>query len=123
MVTFQSAMFFWFSASLLPLLTSVAYFRSSPTGEPVAQRLAVSAHGVAISALCIGAVAIGAFGSPRQEYGNLFGLLCWVPVALIGYSFWRFRGNKQVHLLQAINLLWLLAAVFLGGMAVSGVWL
>ncbi|MEN6584708.1 MAG: hypothetical protein ABFE02_01475 [Sulfuricella sp.] len=122
MFTFKTAMLFWFVAASVPLITSLVYFRASPSTEPLAHRIAVSLHGAFISVLCIGAVLVGMVGSPRPELGETFRLLLFVPIALVVYSFWRFRGKRVVHLLQGINLLWLAFAFFLGGMAVSGVW-
>ena len=120
--THTTAMFFWSALALPPVIASVAYFRTSPSTEPLAQRLAVSAHGIAISVLCLSALLIGGFGHSQQEFGVFFRSFCWVPVFLIAYSFWRFRGKKSIHLLQVINLIWLFFAVVLGGMAVTGVW-
>lgn len=123
MFTFKTAMLFWLVAASMPLITSIVYFRASPSTEPLAQRIAVSVHGAFISVLCIGAVLVGMVGSPRPEFGETFRLLLLVPIALVVYSLWRFRGKRAVHFLQGINLLWLVFAFFLGGMAVSGVWL
>ncbi len=122
MFTFKTAMVFWLVAPSVPLVTSLVYFLASPATESLAQRIAVSLHGAAVSALCFGAIFVGMFGSPRPEFGETFLHLLAVPVALIAYSFWRFHGNKAVHLLQSINLLWLAFAFLFGGMAVTGVW-
>lgn len=116
-------MLFWLLASSVPLLTSLAYFCASPATEPLAQRIFVSLHGVAVSALCIAAVLVGMVGTPRPSLAEPFHLLLFVPVALAFYSFWRFRGSRAIHLLQGINLLWLALTFFFGSMAVTGVWL
>ena len=58
MFTFKTAMLFWLVAASVPLLTSLVYFRASPSTESLIQRIAVSLHGVAISALCVGAVLV-----------------------------------------------------------------
>ena len=123
MFTFKSALLFWLLASSVPLLTSLAYFRASPVTDSLAQRISVSLHGVTVSALCIAAVLVGMVGTPRPSLAEPFHLLLLVPVVLALYSFWRFRGNKAIHLLQSINLLWLALASFFGSMAVTGVWL
>lgn len=123
MFTYKTAMLFWLVAASVPLATSIVYFRASPSTESFTQRIAVSLHGAVVSALCIGAVLIGMLGSPRQEFGEIFRLLLVVPVVLVAYSLLRFRGKRAIHLLQGINLLWLAFAFFLGGMAVTGVWL
>ena len=123
MFTFKTAMLFWLVAASVPLLTSLVYFRASPSTESLIQRIAVSLHGVAISALCVGAVLVGMLGAPRPELGDIFRFLLFVPITLVIYSFWRFQGKRSIHLLQGINLLWLALAFFFGGMAVTGVWL
>jgi hypothetical protein len=122
MFTFKTAMVFWLLVASMPLVTSLAYFRASPATESLAQRTAVSLHGVAVSVLCSGAILVGMVGSPRPEFGETFRLLLVVPLAFIAYSLWHFHGKRAVHLLQSINLLWLAVAFFLGGMAVTGVW-
>lgn len=116
-------MVFWLVAASVPLVTSLVYFRASPPTESLTQRIAVSLHGASISALCIGAVWVGMIGAPRPELGAIFRFLLVVPLALVAYSLWHFHGKRAIHLLQGINLLWLTFAFFLGGMAVTGVWL
>ena len=123
MWTYKSAMVFWAVLAALPLMTSVVYFRASPTVTPLSQRVGASAHGLAIALLHLGAVYIAAAKPHGDQYGTPFFALCLVAAALVGYSFWAFRGNKQIHWLQAINILWLLGLLFLGGMAVTGRWL
>ena len=123
MFTFKTAMLFWLVAASVPLITSVAYFLASPATEALAQRIAVSLHGAAVSVLCVGAVLIGMLGSPRPELGETFHFLLLVPIALVIYSLWRFRSKRAIHLLQGINVLWLALAFIFGGMAVTGVWL
>ena len=123
MLTFKTAMVFWFVAASVPLVTSLVYFCASPPTESLIQRIAVSLHGVAVSVLCVGAVLVGMVGSPRPELGEAFRFLLVVPLALVAYSLWHFHGKRTIHLLQGINLLWLVFAFFIGGMAVTGVWL
>ncbi len=91
--------------------------------DSLIQRIAVSLHGVTVFVLCVGAVLIGMIGFPRQELGATFQLLLFVPLGLVAYSIRHFHGKRAIHLLQAINLLWLAFASFLGRMAVTGVWL
>jgi len=123
MFTFKTAMLFWLVAALVPLITSLVYFRASPSTEPLIQRIAVSLHGAGVSALCVSAVLVGMLGFPRPELGVVFRLCLVVPIALIAYSLWRFHGNRAIHALQGINLLWLSFAFFLGSMVVTGIWL
>lgn len=123
MFTFKVAMVFWLVAASVPLVTSLVYFRTSPPTDSLIQRIAVSLHGVTVFVLCVGAVLIGMIGFPRQELGATFQLLLFVPLGLVAYSIRHFHGKRAIHLLQAINLLWLAFASFLGRMAVTGVWL
>lgn len=123
MFSFKSALMFWLLASSVPLLTSLVYFRASPATESLTQRIFVSLHGVAVSALCVAAVLVGVVGTPRPSLAESFHLLLFIPIVLALYSFRRFRGSKSVHLLQSINLLWLALAFFFGSMAVTGIWL
>ena len=123
MFTFKVAMVFWLVAASVPLVTSLVYFRTSPPTDSLIQRIAVSLHGVTVFVLCVGAVLIGMIGFPRQELGATFQLLLFVPLGLVVYSIRHFHGKRAIHLLQAINLLWLAFASFLGRMAVTGVWL
>ena len=121
MFTFKVAMVFWLVAASVPLVTSLVYFRTSPPTDSLIQRIAVSLHGVTVFVLCVGAVLVGMIGSPRQELGAIFQLLLFVPLGLVAYSIRHFHGKRAIHLLQAINLLWLAFASFLGRMAVTGV--
>lgn len=123
MFTFKTAMVFWLVAASVPLVTSFVYFRASPQTAPLTHRIAVSLHGVAVSILCVGAVWVGMIGSPHPEFGAIFHFLLVLPLVLVAYSLWHFHGKRAIHLLQGINLLWLAFAFFLGGMAVTGVWL
>ena len=123
MFTFKVAMVFWLVAASVPLVTSLVYFRTSPPTDSLIQRIAVSLHGVTVFVLCVGAVLVGMIGSPRPELGATFQLLLFVPLGLVAYSIRHFHGKRAIHLLQAINLLWLAFASFLGRMAVTGVWL
>jgi hypothetical protein len=122
MWTYQSAMIFWAVLAALPLMTSVIYFRVSPAEAPLANRIGVSVHGLFIALLHLGAVYIAAARLHGDHYGLPFLFLCVLGAALIGYSFWSFRGNKHTHWLQAINISWLLGLFLLGGMAVTGRW-
>lgn len=62
------------------------------------------------------------FGHPQAHYGFVYKTVLLVPVALIGYSLFYFRGNKWAHTLQAVNLVWLFCALIFGQMAVTGIW-
>lgn len=120
--THTAAMLFWSALSMPPILVSVSYFLGSPSTETVAHRWLVSLHGVFITTLCLGAVLVGGFGHPRQENGPVFDFLCLAAALLMAYSVLRFRGRKLLHGLQVINFVWLVFAVVLGRMAVTGIW-
>ena len=123
MFTLMTVKLFWLLVALPPLITSFVYFQASPATESLAQRIGVSLHGATISIILIGAVLVGMVGAPDPAFGEKFCFILLVPIILIIYSFWRFLGNKAVHFLQVINLLWLFFTFFVGGMAVTGNWL
>lgn len=109
--------------ALVPLSTSVAYFMCTPKSISLALRVGTSAHGLFIAVIHLGVAGMGMAKVYGEEYGLPFGVLCAIAGGLIAFSFWRFRGPKAIHLLQAINILWLLGLIFVGGMAVTGRWL
>ncbi len=116
---------FWMIMAALagvPLWTSWVYFRESPPDAPLA-RIAVSLHGAYIAVLHLAAVAIGAFRWERPEYGGPFLLLSLAAITLIAYSLFAFQGEKYIHLLQFVNVFWVLLLLFIGGMIVTGQWL
>ena len=121
-MNFHGAILYW-GAALPPFMVSMAYLWASPPSVPFAQRFAVSMHGAAIAVLFIGALLTTSYGQPKQEYGQFYVLLLLVPAASILYSVWRFTGRKWLHLLQIINLIWLVLAFFIGGMAVTDLWI
>lgn len=123
MFTFKTAMLFWVVIALAPLIISFVYFHASPDTESFTRRIGVSLHGATISIILIGAVMVGMVGTPHPALGKTFCFLLLVPIILIIYSLWCFQGNKAIHLLQSINLLWLFFTFAFGGMAVTGVWL
>jgi len=113
---------FWL-APFLTLLVSVVYFRASSRTLPLGQRLAVSAHGIAITVLYFGAMFLWMSGLARPAYGMPFAYLLLIPIVLISYSLWRFRGWRFVHILQFLNLVSIAWTFFIGSMAVTGDWL
>ena len=122
MFAFSTVLIVWGVLALIPLLTSLAYFRASPPADQLSNRLAVSAHGIFIFALSSMALLIPIMGLEHQKYGEPFRWLCWLPVLAIAYSFWGFNGKKKVHWLQVINLIWLFVIFVFGQMAVTGIW-
>ncbi|HEY1104021.1 MAG TPA: hypothetical protein VGE70_11430 [Burkholderiaceae bacterium] len=113
---------FWL-APLLTLLVSIVYFRTSPSGQGMAERLAVSAHGCVIAVLYFGALTFWWAGASRPAYGKLFAYSLLVPLVLMGFAFVKFRGKASVHLLQIVNLVGLFWTFFVGSMAITGDWL
>lgn len=113
-------------SGLIPLLAiaiSVVYFRRSPTDQSLSQRLLVSAHGVAIAALYLCALAFMWSGSSHTALGQPFAFTLLIPVLLIAVSFLKFRGPRTTHLFQLVNLFCLATTFFIGGMAITGDWL
>lgn len=123
MFTFERAVAFWAVLAALPLMTTIVYFRASPALTPLVQRIGASAHGLFIALAHLGAVYIAAAQLHGDQYGTPLLVMCLVAAGLVAYSFWAFRGNKQIHWLQAINIIWLFGLLSLGGMAVTGRWL
>ena len=116
-----NALLFWIVLFLPPATVSIVYLFSLPTDVILTDRLAVSAHGFVISILCYSTLIIGTV-NPRQEFLAAFTGVCWLPIVLILYSFWKFQGNKYIHLLQVVNIAYWFLLIIFGGMAITGVW-
>jgi hypothetical protein len=56
----------------------------------------------------------------NPAYVTPFVVALAVPVALMLLSFVVFRGRRVVHVLQLLNVLCLLLALFFGAMALTG---
>jgi hypothetical protein len=111
---------------LTPILTpisSVAYFRASPSSQLLILRLLASVHGVLITLVFLAGAALPSVVSPNPSYGLPYQLMCLLCVVLMALSFFLFRGRKVVHLFQILNFAGVVATLFLGGMAITGVWL
>ena len=119
---FPIALLLWGLLALAPLVISVVYFLASPGSEPVSQRLAVAAHGVIIFSLSLFALLVAVLELVNQKYAEPFRWFCLAPLIAIAYSFLRFNGNKMIHWLQTINLVWLILIFIFGQMAVTGIW-
>lgn len=107
---------------LMPMV-SYAYFLTSPETEPLKERLLVSAHGAVAALILIVAIVIGFSGEHSRSFGLPYKLAFSLPTASIIYSFFRFRGNKAIHLLQLINVPALLISLLMGSMAITGTWI
>jgi hypothetical protein len=112
-----------FIPAIVPIVSSIVYYRSSPSHQPLAERLLASAHGVSIVVLYLGAMTVFWTGHSAFALAVPFELACLLPVALAIVSFFIFRGSKATHLLQLLNLVCLLWVLFIGGMAVTDDWL
>ena len=110
-------------APLFASVVSIIYFRISPRAQALWERVTVLAHGASIAALYFGAVSIWWAGASRSSFATPFALASVLPVALIVFSFIRFRGQRTVHFLQTVNLLCFIWTLFAGSMAVTGDWL
>jgi len=111
---------------LTPMLTpvaSVANFLASSSAQHLVVRLLASAHGVLIALVFLVGAALPRVASPSPAYGLSYQLMCLLCVVLMAVSFFLFRGRKIVHWFQLLNLAGVVATVFLGGMAITGVWL
>ena len=89
---------------LSALAVSVAYYRNSPTTQPVLLRLLASAHGVSIALLWSLMLFWIAQSQDVAWHLTAFECLLLLPIALIVVSFFVFQGPRKVHLLQAVNL-------------------
>ena len=108
---------FWL-APILALAISGIYFVTSPPSQPLIGRLAASSHGAVIAVIYVGALIIRSTGASKPFVATLF-----LPVALIGASFFLYEGRKSLHFLHFVNLLCLAWTYFIGSMAITGKWL
>jgi hypothetical protein len=117
-----TALFQWLWAPVAAAAVSLAYFRSSKN-VLLGERLAVSAHGLAIVLVYATSLLVAAVGLSRASLLYPFWSLFLLPLALAGFALFRFKGNGAVHLLQLVNLMSAGWAFFVGTMAVTGDWL
>lgn len=110
-------------APVLAIGISATYFTASPKTEPLAKRLLVSAHGVVIAALYLGAMSVFWLHRSSDAFAKPFSYLLLVPVLLILTSLFMFRGRKVIHWLLLVSLACLAWTAFVGVMAVTGNWL
>jgi hypothetical protein len=108
---------------LIPLvatLTSVVFFRSSPDDQSLVGRVLVSAHGVTIAAFFVGAMSVYWSNLSRADFAIPFCIGLLLPVALMIFSFFKFRGPRTVQWLQLLNLSCLALTFIIGGMGITG---
>jgi hypothetical protein len=109
-------------APLVLVGTSYWYFKTAPAQTGTIFRLLASAHGVFSLVLLVGAVAIGVLGKGSKPLSDLFLALQSVPLLLILLSIFIFRGPKEIHWLQVLNIPATLWSAFIGLMSISGKW-
>jgi hypothetical protein len=112
----------WFGVPIVAAAISAVYFATARKMS-LSRRISVSAHGVLL--LMIYVVAIGVH-STEGSHPNLVWpfLAAFVAPALsIGFAFAWYPGSKALHLLIAPLLYCGLWIAFIGGMAVTGLWL
>lgn len=118
--------FAWVQLLLAPALAtgiSALYFTASPKTEPLAKKLLVSAHGVVIALLYLGAMSVFWLDRSSEAFVKPFSYLLLIPLLLILTSLFMFRGRKLIHWLLLVNLACLAWTAFIGVMAVTGDWL
>ena len=107
-------------ALLAPLVTSVAYFLLSK--EPDLSRRALSSSHGAFLLLSIGYAALAAHWSSFESWRPFiwpFYLLLAAFVFTTGYSLFRYKGTKIVHLLQIYQLPLACIYWFIGTLAIT----
>ena len=97
-----------------PLAVSLAYYKSSPTTQPVLLRLLASAHGLAVT--FVWALMLYWLQYPGPGL-TAFRCALLLPVVLIIASFFIFQGPRSVHFLQGVNLVSLVYIAVLGDFA------
>jgi len=105
------------------ILISGIYFLAAPKEQPLKMRLLASAHGFTASLIFLTAMIIGFYRAQNPEFGMVYLLAFLLPTVLIVYSFIEFDGNKATHLLQLINIPVMLWALFVGFLAITGLYI
>lgn len=110
-------------APVVMILISGTYFLAAPKEQPLKVRLLASAHGFTASLIFLTAMIIGIYRAQNPEFGMAYLVAFLLPTALIVYSFIKFGGNKAIHLLQLINIPVMLLAIFVGFLAITGIYI
>ena len=106
--------------AIVAALISVAYFLASTRAQSIVRRALASAHGVTTATLYTGAWVIYLTHHASDAWAPVFARLTLVPLALIILSFYLFRGNRMIHLLQLPNALCLFWVWLRGTVVVTG---
>lgn len=109
--------------ALFTIIVSVIYFKASPKSQSLQGRLIASAHGVVITLVFYSTFTFVNLVGSSVSYKKPFIFLTLVPVGFVMASLFIFKGNKNIHFYQVINLLGLVWCYFFGGMAITGLWL
>jgi len=104
---------------LLTLPVSIIYFRNSGN-LTLAEKILVSSHGAAISAVYCVALAIGFSKTYQIRYEEPFEAILIILILATGISMYFFQGKRTVHLLQLMNLTGMYFAYRIGVIAVTG---
>ena len=115
----------WWAAPIVLLGVSGTYFALGSPGQPLSRRLIASSHGAVGLLLYLVAFAL-MWHDPqgyRPQLAGTYAFLFLVPIAFIVVALLIFDGPRWVHILQVPNVLALLWAYFVGGMAITGDWL
>ena len=115
-------MFQWFGAPIASVAISVVYFfMARPL--PLIRRLAVSTHGVLLTAIYLAAGAIHDTGSSRAAFVWPFLAAFLIPALSVVLALCWYPRSKTLHLLLIPLLYCALWIACIGGMAVTGDWL
>jgi hypothetical protein len=83
----------------------------------------MSAHGITIATLYLGAVAVWQLGASKVKYGTPFAFAFLIPLALMVYAIITYPGPRSIHWLQLLNFVAIFWSAFIGTMAITGGWL
>jgi hypothetical protein len=107
-------------ASLVMILVSVVYFRSSAVGTPIVRRTVAASHGAVAAFLSLAGMAVGYLGHDQASYEDPFTAAFLLPAILTVLSLVVFRGRAWTHLLQLLNIPAMCWGWFISSMAVTG---
>ena len=113
----------WYLAPIVSFLISVVYYRASGGQVTPLWRVVISAHGVTITLIYIGATVVALSGHADLRLGPVFTWALVAPLTSMIAALVKFKGRKMTHLLLVPNLACLLWVGFIGGMAITGDWL
>ena len=112
-------------AALVMVAVSCGYFARASSDTPLAWRLLSASHGLIGAALYLCAILVWVSGAARPAHGVPYAVSFVFPALLVVFSFFFFffRGPRNTHWLQLLNVSAMFWAFFIGSMAVTGEWL